>query len=131
MDEAARRRFTELLAGLERATEADKAELEMYLADEPELRPELERRLRELKLGQGWLVRVETDQELRRQGSSTLVKVERAVGLGLLGAGLALGPVLGAAAPVAGLAGVGVLLWSFVRLRIREAKDDPYRRIDQ
>jgi hypothetical protein len=131
MDDASRKRFDELLAGVGQAGDPERAELEMYVDEHPELRLELERRLRELELGEGWLVRAEADRALRTRGGSARVKLERSVGLGLLGGGLVLSPLVGPMGAVATVAGTAVLIWSFVRMRLQEAKDDPYRRIDQ
>jgi hypothetical protein len=134
MNDAERRRFDELLAGIEQAGEAgetERAEMELYLEQYPHLRPLWEQRLKEARLGEGWLVRVQADRALQRRERSPWVQLERGLGLALLGTGLLLSPLLGVAAPVAAVAGLGLLVWSFARVRLQELKDDPYRRIDQ
>ena len=131
MDEAERKRWAELLEGLDRAGEAERVELELYLEQYPQLREPFERRSQEVALGADWLVRVKADRSLQRRERSRLVRIERGVGLGLMGAGTLLSPVLGVIAPLAVVSGMGVLVWSFVRLRFQEIKDDPYRRIDK
>ena len=131
MDDAERRRWTELLDGLDKAGEPERTEVELYLEQYPHLREAFERRCQEMELGSDWLSRVRADRGLQRRERSRLVRIERGVGLGLLGAGTLLSPVLGVVAPVAVLSGMGLLVWSFVRLRLQEIKEDPYRRIDQ
>jgi hypothetical protein len=128
-----RRRLDELvaLATAGTASEADRAELELYLDDHPELRAEIEAASVEGKPDQKWLARIAADERVHRLERRRGVVVERVVAGALLVGGFLLGPVLPVLAPVAALTGAGLLVWSFVALRFRELREDPYRNIDK
>jgi hypothetical protein len=117
-----RRRLEELLACVAsgRATDAECIELDLYLEDRPDLAAALAKRHDELPEGPPELL-------ARQPESPPVVTSERAVGVGLLAGGLLLGPLLPLAAPVAALAGTGVLAWSLVRLRLQELRDEGTR----
>jgi hypothetical protein len=117
--------------GSDEASEGERAELELHLADRPELRPEVMEAVERARLGKGWLARVEADQRVRRIESGRRVRVERAIGIGLVGAGWLLAPAVPALAPAAFTTGALVLIWSFARVRLRELRDDPYRDIEK
>jgi hypothetical protein len=133
MNDPERRRLDELIArvGAGDATEAERVELDLYVDDDPALRAEVDQRIRAHDPDNQWLARVEADRRITRREGSGRVRAERAVGLGLVAGGFVLGPLLPVVAPAALLAGVGLLTWSFVRLRLEELRDDPYRKIDR
>jgi hypothetical protein len=133
MTDPERRRLDELIGRVAagEASEAERVELDMYLEDDPALQAEIDQRIREHDPDAHWLARAEADRRITRRDSSARVRAERTVGLGLVAGGFVLGPLLPVAAPAALLAGVGLLTWSFVRLRLEELRDDPYRKIDR
>jgi hypothetical protein len=122
-------RIEELLAAQARGdtTEAQTEELALYVEQRPELRARAEQAVRHGELGQGWLSRVEADHRVELVEQTPRVHLERGVGLGLV----ALGFVLAFVVPVGGapLIGLGmlVLLYSFVRVRLRTHAIDPYK----
>jgi hypothetical protein len=130
-DDPARRRLDELVAlvAAGRADEAERTELELYLEDHPELRAHL------APAGppadQHWLVRATADERVRRLERRRGVVAQRVAGGALLAGGFLLAPLLPVAAPIAIVAGAGVLVWSFVALRVRELRNDPYQEIDK
>jgi hypothetical protein len=129
-----RRRFEELVALVDGggASEEDRAELDLYLAEDPALRAELSGpRAAGPPADRQWLVRAAADDRVHRLERRRLVVVERIVGGVLLGGGIVLAPALPVIAPVAALTGLGILAWSTVALRLRELRDDPYRKIDR
>ena len=122
-----------LLAQVRRgaAQTAEIEELSIYAADDGDVRQRLERALQERRLGEGWLERVEQDQLVKRIENSPVVKIEQLSGLTLIFGGAALNwfaPPWGAAA--IGL-GTLLLLFSFVRARLRAHRRDPYNDVSQ
>ena len=129
-----RKRFTELVALLEagRATDADREELELYVAEEPALRRELARRPPPgLAADRDWLARITADERVQRLEKSRGVLAERLAGGALLGAGVLLAPAVPVLGGAAVIAGVGILVWSTIALRMRELREDPYREIER
>lgn len=126
-------RIDELLAAVARseATEAEREELAMYAADHPDLPARIEATTRAGDLGRGWLARVERDDRLQLHERTRTVRAERGVGLALILSGMAAGfvsPTLGTVGIVGGFA---VLLYSFLRLRIKTHRDDPYKDVQR
>ena len=128
-----RKRFTELVALLEagRASDADREELELYVAEDPALRQELAVRPPPRAADRDWLARITADERVQRLEKSRGVLAERVVGGALLGAGVLLAPAVPVLGGAAVIAGVGVLVWSTIALRVRELRDDPYREIER
>jgi hypothetical protein len=113
------------------ASDAEREELELYTRERPELLARVAAVDRERSLGEGWLQRVEADHRLKTVEAGARTRLERRVGLGLVVAGFVLEvltPVIGG--PVLG-AGLLVLLYSYVRSRLREHKTDPYKDVVQ
>lgn len=121
------------------ASEAEREELAMYLEDRPDLAARIARRVaaereqaaRQAELGGTWLARVDADRRLAEAESTPWVKAERGVGLGLTIAGFALTPFSPVLSMVGLIGGVGLLTWSFTRIRLATYKDDPYRDVDK
>ena len=110
---------------------AESEELALYAADDPSLRQRIEQAGRHRELGHGWLERVHKDEAIQRVESGSRARIERLAGLGLVGLGYALHfvvPLL-AIATVAG--GTALLLYSFIRVRLKTAKDDPYKDVQR
>lgn len=129
-DDPEARRVTELLARITRGelSEAEAEELELYAADDPELRATIAARRSQAALGAGWLARVEADHPLARRASTRGEQLANRVGLGLVGASVLawfVMPLLGAGAFILGL---GVLLASWIRANHRS---DPYKDIQR
>ena len=113
------------------ATDAEREELALYVQDKPELSAQVERKRREGELGGTWLARVEADRRLAAAESTPLVKAERGLGLAMTIGGFALMPFAPLASVVGMIGGIGLLTWSFTRVRVRTFKDDPYRNVDK
>lgn len=113
------------------ATEADREELELLLEDRPDLQPLVHEESRRRALGGAWLERVEADQRLKAAERTPLALVERGGGLALVAAGLLLSPLAPALATAALGSGCALLVWSFVRVKLKTFKQDPYRNIDR
>lgn len=129
-DDPETRRIQELLDRITRGglSEAEAEELELYAADDPELRAAIATRTRQATLGAGWLARVEADHPLARREPTPGTILERRIGLGLLAGAVGLWflmPLLGAGAFILGL---GVLLVSLIR---HDRRNDPYKDIQR
>ena len=123
-------RLDELVRRLVRgeASEAERAEIELYAERDPGVVQRIERARKIEQLGGAWLARVEANAEIERAERSTWTRTERGVGVGLLLAGW--GATFAGAAIVGGgllAAGAATLLFSFVRGAIHAARKDPYR----
>lgn len=120
------RRIAELLDRITRGelTEAEAEEIELYAEERPELRAEIEARRQQAALGGGWLARVVADHALAKAERSPRVLLERAAGAALVVAGL----VLLEWSPAALVLGLGVLVFSFLRVNHRH---DPYKDIQR
>ncbi len=109
------------------ASDAERVELELYVAQRPELAARVEQAARHGELGEGWLARVEADHQIERAEQAPRARIERAAGASIA----VVGTVLSFVAPVVGapLVGVGslVLLYSFIRVRLRTHATDPYK----
>ena len=126
-------RVDELLARVTRGevSEAEREELAIYVADDPELADAIRGQEAKARLGGEWLARVSADEELARVETSTRTNVERGVGLALFFGGLVVSfaaPVIGLAALMAGLL---LLVFSFLRVRLRTHRSDPYKDIQR
>ncbi len=112
-------------------SEAETEELMLYAADHPELRARIEAAARRRDLGHGWLERVRKDDAIQQLESSPRVRLERGAGLVLL----AVGFVLQFVSPLVGIgmlaSGFAVLLYSFIRVRAKAHKDDPYKEVQR
>lgn len=108
--------------------EAEAEELELYAQNDPELRAAIEARTRQAALGGGWLARVEADHRIARAERSPRVLLER----GLAGLLVVAGWLAWAAAPALGpgmvVAGLGLLVYSWIRVNHRQ---DPYKDIQR
>ena len=122
-------RIGELVAKIARddASEAEREELALYIEDNPDVEGRLRDEARTAGLGKGWLERVEADRRLQRKETSGFVKAERGVGLAATVGGVALAMAGSTVAPFVVIGGLGVLTWSFVRVRLKTFKDDPYK----
>jgi len=129
-DDPEARRVSELLDRLTRGEldEAEAEELELYAQGDPQLRAAIEARAGQAELGGGWLARVEADHQIARAQRSPRALLERGIG-GLL---VAIGAIAWAAAPLLGpgmvAVGLGVLLFSWIRINYRQ---DPYKDIQR
>lgn len=126
-------RIVELIDRVQReqATDAEREELALYVEETPALEQRMAERQREVELGGAWLVRVQADRALEAAETTPAVRAERALGVGLTVAGFALSPIAPALSVAGLLGGIGLLTWSFVRVRLRTYKDDPYKDIDK
>lgn len=128
-----RARVDELLSRVARgeANDAEREELAMYAAKDPGLPARIEHSAKTGELGEGWLARVEGDHRVQLAEQSKVTRAERLTGLALVLSGVAASFV----APAAGSVGIGlgfvVLLYSFLRVRLRTHKDDPYKDIQR
>lgn len=121
------------------ATDAEREELAMYLEDRPDVARRIAQRVtekraqaqRQAELGGTWLARVDADQRLAAAESTPLVKAERGLGMGLTIAGFALTPFSPVLSVIGLVGGIGLLTWSFTRVRLATYKDDPYRDVDK
>ena len=126
-------RIDELLERAERVgvSEAESEELALYAAEHPELAARIDAAGRRRDLGHGWLERVHRDNALKRTETEGRVRLERGAGVGLG----ALGFLLMLVDPVLGMtalgSGVAVLLYSFIRVRARTHREDPYKDVKQ
>ncbi len=126
-------RIEELIDRAERGSvsEAESEELSLYAVDHPELRARIEAADRHRDLGQGWLERVRKDDAIQQLETAPRVRVERGAGLGLLAVGFALqfvNPLVGVGMLASGIA---VLVYSFIRVRAKAHKDDPYKEVQR
>ncbi|MEZ4380708.1 MAG: hypothetical protein R3A79_05145 [Nannocystaceae bacterium] len=133
MDDPERQRVEELLACVTRGavSEAEREELQLYAEAHPELREAIARAEARGELGQGWLARVEADDAIATIEGSRGTMIERGVGLALLFGGLVASfgaPITGSAALVAGLL---ILVASFVRVRLATHRSDPYKDVQR
>lgn len=122
-------RIEELLGAQTRgdATAAQTEELALYVEQRPELRARVEQAVQHGELGQGWLSRVEADHRVELAEQAPRVRLERGAGLGMVGLGFVLSFLVPAAGtPLLGL-GMVVLLYSFVRVRLKTHAIDPYK----
>ena len=128
-----KQRIDELVAkvGRQEASDAEREELALYAADNPEIEHRLTAEAESARLGRGWLERVEADRRLKNREATRFIKVERGVGLALVIGGTALGFVGSIAGPIAVMGGIGLLAWSFARTRLATYKDDPYKDIKE
>lgn len=113
------------------ATDAESEELALYATDRPDLRDHIEAQVQRGALGHGWLERVQRDQSIAEVDGSRRAQLERGVGLTLLLSGwllVYLSPVVGG--PVAG-AGLLILLYSLIRVRLATHAQDPYKDIER
>ena len=124
------RRVGELLDHITRGelSEAEAEELELYAADDPQLRAQIDARAQQARLGGGWLVRVEADHQIARRERTPGTALARGGAAGLVALGLVVS--LFAPAAGAGLVAVGaaVLLLSWLRINHRA---DPYKDIQR
>lgn len=139
-DDPELRRIAELLVCQRegRLADAEHEELELYLDQQPELVEQARAQLGALvlptptgasEIDRAWLERVHGDRALTQAGQTRRTRLERGLGVGLVAGGsmLALGGTsLGLAAI---LAGVALLLVSFIRVRLTTR--DPYDQIEQ
>ena len=127
------RRVAELLRRVrsEQVTDAEREELALYVEERPELARRIEEEHQRRQLGGTWLARVEADQRLAAAESTPLVTAERGLGLVMTIGGFALMPMLPAVSLIGMIGGVGLLTWSFTRVRLKTYKHDPYRDIDK
>lgn len=132
-DDPERERLDELIVkvGREQATEAEREELALYLEDHPEIASRLAEETRAAQLGKGWLERVEADRSLQARETTPFIRTERAIGVGLIIGGAVLGMAGTLLGPVAVMGGLGLLGWSFARVRLKTYKDDPYKDIKE
>jgi len=112
-------------------SEAEREELALYVADDPQLAEEIRGREDQARLGGEWLARVAADDRLVTVDRSTRSNVERGVGLALFFGGL----LVSFAAPLTGTValflGLLLLAYSFVRVRLTTYRDDPYKDIQR
>lgn len=133
MDDPERQRVAELLGRVTRGevSEAEREELALYVEAEPELRQAIARSEEQGRLGSGWLARVEADHAIAEVESSPRTMIERGVGLALFFGGL----VASFAAPITGsvalLAGLLLLVASFIRVRVATHRSDPYKDVQR
>jgi len=112
-------------------SEAEREELALYVADDPELADAIRGHETKARLGGEWLARVSADEQLARVETSTRANVERGIGLALFFGGLLASfaaPVVGSAALVGGLL---LLVFSFLRVRLKTHRSDPYKDIQR
>lgn len=132
MSEAEQERLHQLVhrVGQDDATDAEVEELKLYLQDNPALVRQVRDEVVLRKFGGGWLERLEADQAIVEQERRPVVRAERGVGLGLMALGF-LGSFFHPVAGVGVLAGMVLLLFSFIRTGVSGARRDPYRDVDQ
>lgn len=139
-DDPELRRIAELLAAEResRLDEAEEVELALYRDEQPALVERARAQLGSLILptparpgsdDRAWLARVEQDEALARAHHTPWTRAERGVGLALIAGGwlTAIGGF--AVGPFAVLAGIVLLLFSFVRVRL--TRTDPYDQIER
>lgn len=139
-DDPELRRVAELLAAERSGSldEAETVELSLYRDEHPSLVGEAQARMGALVLptpahagpdDRTWLARHEQDESLARAHATPFTRVERGAGLALIGGGwlAAIGGFV--VGPFAVLAGIVLLLVSFIRVRL--TRSDPYDQIDR
>lgn len=126
-------RIDELLAAVGRgeASDAEREELAMYASDHPDLPARIEASASAGELGQGWLARVERDDALQLHEHARTTRAERGAGLAMILAGMAAGFVSPTVGTVGIVGGFGVLLYSFLRVRMKTHRDDPYKDVER
>lgn len=126
-------RIEELLAAVARgeASDADREELALYTASNPDLPARIRDSARTGELGEGWLARVEGDNRVQLTEQSTVTRVERGAGLALVLGGMGLSLLAPGVGAVGIVAGFGVLLYSFARVRLKTHRDDPYKDVNR
>lgn len=126
-------RIEELLAAVGRgeASDAEREELAMYTAEHPDLPARIEASSKSGELGRGWLARVERDDALRRHEHTRTTRAERGMGLAMVLAGMAAGFVSPTVGTVGIVGGFVVLLYSFLRVRMKTHRDDPYKDVER
>lgn len=129
-DDPELRRVAELLAA-ERShalDEAEAVELALYRDEQPSLVAGAQTQLA-VSDDKAWLARHEQDESLARAHATPFSRVERGVGLALMAGGwlAAIGGFV--VGPFAVLAGIVLLLFSFIRVRL--TRSDPYDQIDR
>ena len=132
-DDPEMRRIEELLVRVEagEASDAEVTELELHAERHPAVLLRLERGSRDARVSEGWLARLEADRRVAEIERSAITRVEQATGLVLLLGGVALSffaPAAGAGSMTAGLV---TLTYSFLRVRIRTARHDPYKDVER
>lgn len=129
-DDPELRRVAELLAAERSHTldEAEVVELALYRDEHPSLVAGAQAQLGPAD-DRGWLVRHEQDESLARAHATPFTRVERGAGLALIAGGwlAAIGGFV--VGPFAVLAGIVLLLFSFIRVRL--TRSDPYDQIDR
>ncbi len=113
------------------ATEAEAVELRLYAEADPEVSSALARAQDEAQLAEGWLTRLEADRQIQRVATAPLARIERGAGLTMfLGGSVLLWvvPVLGAGLLTGGLV---ALTYSFLRVRLKTHRQDPYRKVEK
>jgi hypothetical protein len=126
-------RIDELIDRAERGgvSEAESEELALYVAENPALSARIETADRRRDLGGGWLERVRKDEAIQKAETDGRTRLERGGGLGLA----ALGFLLQFVNPFVGVAvlgsGIALLLYSFIRVRAKQHKDDPYKDVQR
>ncbi|MEZ4450235.1 MAG: hypothetical protein R3B09_12230 [Nannocystaceae bacterium] len=133
VDDPERRRVEELLDKVThgQVSEAEREELALYSERDPDLEQVIAERGREGALGQGWLERVTADHEIQRVEAAPRARIERGVGLAFFAAGVGVSLVAPVTGTVALLVGLGILLLSFLRIRLQTARRDPYKDIQR
>ncbi len=126
-------RIEELLARVARheATDAEREELAMYEAERPDLPARIQERARARELGGEWMARIEGDHRVQRHEQARTTRVERTAGLAMILGGMALGFLAPTAGTVGIVGGFAVLMYSFVRVRLRTHRDDPYKDVNR
>ncbi len=140
-DDPELRRIAELLVHQRegRLDAAEHEELALYRDEQPELVDQARAHLSELVLptplnptsdvDRAWLERVHGDRALTQAHQTSWTRLERGLGLALVGGGWVLAFAGLSAGPILALAGIAVLIGSFLRVRLTTR--DPYDKIDQ
>jgi hypothetical protein len=108
-------------------TAAEHEELALYAESDPRIGARIDQAAQQARLGRGWLERVQGDARIERVERGRRARLERGIGLALLASGYPLTLL----APLVGFmtlgAGVFVLMYSFVRVRLATHDEDPYK----
>lgn len=139
-DDPELRRVAELLAAERSGSldDAEEVELSLYRDEHPSLVAHAQARLGALVLpsstppgadDRAWLARHQQDESLARAHHTPWTRAERGTGLALIAGGwlAAIGGFM--VGPFAVLAGIVLLLFSFVRVRL--TRSDPYDQIER
>jgi hypothetical protein len=134
VDDPELQRVTELLAR-ERSgqlDDTDREELALY-RDRPELFEQAHAQVTALMIpgrseDHAWLARVRDDEALARAEQTPKVRAERGLGLALMAGGWIMGMLGSPIGTMVAGAGVALLLWSLLRVRLANRRD-PYDEI--